>query len=752
MRFKYRALCLLLLLLCLTACGRAPEDDPDLTASLTGRVYVPEFFGAETDARQVEGACVSGGTVWLAGSVSWTVEMDNGSGGTFSMDIAGTALFHGGIEGGSFREAEGYRPRDFLDDGGGYVHVRDCWPGRDGEVWTVTSVIAWGDRPSTDYLQHFDANGKELLCIDLGTLGQEADWISGVVTDGEGRLYLALEDSVTVFDRDQELLCTLDAPDWARWDALVLLGDGRAALRTSGAMPGDTEVLRAICPESGDWGESYTLPASCGSVYSGGGSCLFFCDSGDALYGYSTETGALERLWSWTGVNINSGRVHCLSVLEDGRLAVVTDADGGAEIAVLTPADPDALPEMMVLAYATLSLDGGTRARIVEFNKAHTDCRIEARDYSEYGDPAAARTRLHTEILAGNIPDLLDTRALPVRQYGRRGYLVDLLPYLESDPDLGREAVMERVLDAALQDGKLYQAFPSFTILTAAGRPGLAGERTGWTWEDLRAAMAALPEGSTAFGSYERSAVLELLLPMTVDALVDWEAGAVREDAVRSLLEFCGTTPLRPIEETDPYAATLEGTQLLLPIELCVLDWEAVLASTAFGGACSYVGYPREDGGAGSCFRLMDGAAMTTACKDKEAAWEFLREAFLPRYPTGIYFGGSFPINRADFERMAEQSTGPLLDETGQPMEGAVSGWVIPPDSALEIPARPLTQEEFDQFMALYNAIDRAYDPDEDLTAIIREEAGAYLNGIKSLEDAVRLIKSRAGLYLSEIQ
>lgn len=751
MKRKFREMCLLFLLLCLTACGQQ-KDSAGAVEPLSGKVYVPEFAKAEVEARYIEGACISGGKVWLAAGVNWAAELDGGNGDTFSMDIAGTALFQGGSEGGAFREVESYRARDFLDDAGGYVSVQSCWPGPEGTVWAATSVISWGERPSTDYLQQFDAAGEELVCIDLAALPweQEPDWISGMATDGEGRLYLALESSVAVFDRDQKLLCTLDAPEWARWDALVLLVDGKVALRTSGAVPGDAEVLRVIRPDSGEWGDAYTLPAACGNIYGGGGGYLFFCDSGDSLYGYHTGTGALERLLSWTGVNIDSGRVRCLSALEDGRLAVVTDDNDSAEIAILTPTDPDALPEVTVLAYATLALDGETRARIVEFNKAHSSCRIEARDYSEYGDLTAARTRLHTEILAGDVPDLLDLRSLPVQQYGRRGYLEDLLPWLEGDPDLGREAVMERVLDAALQDGKMYQVFSSFSIFTAAGQPGLAGES--WTWEDLQSAMAAMPEGSTAFGWHERSDALEQLLPMTVDALVDWEAGTVRADAVRSFLEFCGTMSLRPMEETDPYAATLEGTQLLLPIELCTLDWEAVLAPTAFGGACSYVGYPREDGGTGSYFRLLDGATMTTACKDKEAAWAFLREAFLPRYPTGSYFGGSFPVNRADFERMADQAAGPLLDEMGQPIEEGATAWVYMPDSSLAVPARPLTQEEYSQFMALYESIDQVFDPDPDLTAIVQEEAGAYLSGDRSLEDAVRLIASRAGLYLSENQ
>ena len=747
---------MLSLLLCLTACGGQAGDGPDTTETLSGKVHVPEFASAEAEAGYILQACVSEGTVWLTGAVSQEAEMEDGNGTKFFTPISGTALFQGGSSGGSFRQTEGYRSFDFLNGAAGYVSTLDCWPGREGSVWLVTSAVPWDGQPSGNYVQQFDTNGTELTRFSLDELpgNLPLDWISGVITDEEDRLYLHLEDSVAVFDREQKLLCTLDAANAVQRDAMVLLEDGRAALRTAGASPGEAGALRAIRPESGGWGESYPLPVRCGEVWSGGGGYLFFCGSGDALYGYRAETGELVRLLSWTGVDINSGRVLCLSALEEGRLVAVASTDSGAEIAVLTPADPDSLPEAAVLTYATLDLRSDVRAEIVEFNKARPACRIEVRDYSEYntaGDMSAGITRLHTEMLAGNIPDLLDTSGLPILEYGQRGYLEDLIPYIENDPDLGRDALMERVVDAACRDGKLYQAFPSFTILTAAGRPDLVGERMSWTWEDFQDALAALPEGSTAFGSMARDELLELLLPMTLDGLVDREAGAVHEDAVRALLEFCGTVPVQAEDPEDIYAGTLAGRQLLLPAELATLNWEAVLYPAAFGGACSYVGYPR-DGGVGSSFRLQDGAAMTTACKDKEAAWSFLRKLFLPRYPTGTYFGTAFPISRADFERMAEQATGPLLDELGQPVEGGVTGWVIMPDSSLEVSVRPLTQEEFDQFMALYQAVDQVYGPDEDLTVIIREEAGAYFVGGKSLEEAVRLIVSRAGLYLSENQ
>ena len=151
------------------------------------------------------------------------------------------------------------------------------------------------------------------------------------------------------------------------------------AIQVFGHTAPDSRELLVIRPETGDWGESYALPIGDGMIYNGGGGWLFFCDNGDSLCGYSIGTGQLERILSWTGVGVKSYEVRCVAPLEDGRLLAVTKQFHSAETVVLTPTDPASLPEMTVLTYAALSLDSGTRSKIVEFNKAHPDCRIEFR-------------------------------------------------------------------------------------------------------------------------------------------------------------------------------------------------------------------------------------------------------------------------------------------------------------------------------------------------------------------------------------
>ena len=61
-----------------------------------------------------------------------------------------------------------------------------------------------------------------------------------------------------------------------------------------------------------------------------------------------------------------------------------------------------------------------------------------------------------------------------------------------------------------------------------------------------------------------------------------------------------------------------------------------------------------------------------------------------------------------------------------------------------------VTQAEYDQIMALYNAIDLAYRENRDLNGIVISAAGAYFAGDKSLDEAAALIQRRGEIYVNE--
>lgn len=87
------------------------------------------------------------------------------------------------------------------------------------------------------------------------------------------------------------------------------------------------------------------------------------------------------------------------------------------------------------------------------------------------------------------------------------------------------------------------------------------------------------------------------------------------------------------------------------------------------------------------------------------------------------------------------------LDQDGEPVEESNSSWGW---GGLNINVLATTQEEYDQIMELYNAVDSMYSYDESLFEIIVEQAGPYFAGDKDIDEAVKQIQDRVNLYINE--
>ena len=164
------------------------------------------------------------------------------------------------------------------------------------------------------------------------------------------------------------------------------------------------------------------------------------------------------------------------------------------------------------------------------------------------------------------------------------------------------------------------------------------------------------------------------------------------------------------------------------------------------GGRATFIGYPTEDGSVGSSFGISGRTlAMSSACQNKEAAWEFLRQVLLPQYRDmdDMIDNHSFfltPVNRTDYDMMIECVM--TKDVLGELRSG-------------ELPTLKIhrsTQEEVDRFEDLFNSIEtiNLYDPT--VYDIANEACGPYFAGDKTIDETVTLIQNRVSLYLNELQ
>ncbi len=442
------------------------------------------------------------------------------------------------------------------------------------------------------HLRQLDpVTGRERDLVDLSeavrTLSAEeafaGDWLemSGFTVDGGGNICFSRSGGVAALDRKGNLIFTLEAAipqaDFfgTSGGPLTTLPDGTAAALT--VLPGGKREIRTIDVSAKDWGNGrYALPGGTDLLFSGTGGFLFFYINSGALWGW--EPGAAEgrRLFSWTAAEL-PGVVMCAAPLDGSRAAALTQYRSGTvgdddylyqtelRLSMLFPANEKPSDGRTRLVFGTIGTSSLQRRRINTFNKTNNQYYIELRNYAGDGVEAwdldqdkrdAAEKLLNAEVVSGRAPDIWDS-TLPAELYARKGLLENLWPWIDRDPEISREDLMTHVLDCASVDGKLYRVFNSFTIRTAVASAELAGDRTGWTLEEMMDCYRSMPEGSSIFPYYYgKAATLINIVFNDMDYWIDWSSGECRFDSeeFKSLLELCG-------REDDSYANAQWGEE-----------------------------------------------------------------------------------------------------------------------------------------------------------------------------------------------
>jgi ABC-type glycerol-3-phosphate transport system substrate-binding protein len=565
------------------------------------------------------------------------------------------------------------------------------------------------------------------------------------------------------------LLCKLNYED-GYLNSLIHLADGRiAAMVYQNGAEGENgkNAVTVIDPAAKSWGDSMPAPFNAYNFYPGGGDYDYYYNNDTNFFGAKLSSGESEKLFNWINCDIDSNNISTVVPLSDGRVLCVlnswnnTEGTSTSELAVLTKTEASLVQQKTILTFACMYVDYNLRSRIIDFNKNNGQYRIEVSDYSEYNtedDYNAGITKLSTEIIAGKVPDILSTSQLPVRQYAAKGLLEDLWPFIESDPELGRDKVVEPVFKALEQDGKLYQVTPSFSVFTAAGAPALVGDTPGWTLDELYEALGELPDGAQVFNQYSvQNDILQQCCAMAMDGFVNWDTGECSFDSPEfaQILEFAASFPAefdwenydREGDYESEYSRIQNGKQLLSIVYGS--DFQTFqMYKALFGGSVTFVGFPTASRN-GSAFMINTGLAMSSQCADKDGAWQFIRSVLTTDYQTNNIW--EFPSNKEAFDAKLKEAMTPEYytdPVTGEQVEQSKGSWGWDRDLMVEMYA--LTQEEADQILDLIDSTNRVYAYDQEIFDIISDDTAAFFAGQKSADETAKLIQNRVSLYVNE--
>ena len=502
------------------------------------------------------------------------------------------------------------------------------------------------------------------------------------------------------------------------------------------------------------------------SVLQGHGYDFFLRDS-TQIYGYNVGDTDPTPLMNFINSDIYTSYFNAFDSLDE-RTFVGSYQEWDKEknifhLCKYNKVNPEDVKDKEIISLGCLYVNDSVRKMVVDFNRSSEEYRINLVDYSVYNtedDWMAGDNKFNTDIVTGQGPDIIiGSETQRTAEFISKGLLEDLGKYLDNDADLSRESILPGILEATSNKGKVYQLIPSFRIVTAVGKKAIIGNRDGWNMSEMLDYAKTLPEGMKLFHDMTRESFLDYLFRVSIEDYINPETGKCNFDSENfmKVLEYIKTLP-----KSDDYYSTLYNEDFnWAEYEYEVRNGKAALnvgriyevraykniLRGEIGEEPVFVGFPSEDR-KGSYYEPDMSIGISSRCKHPDAAWQFIRQFMLPDYQTNRVYG--MPGTVAAFDATCEEAKeNPYwTDENGNKQYYDDTIWI----NGVDIPSPPLTDAEIAVFKDFVNSVQKLEQGFNDVSNIIFEEAAPYFEGQKSVEEVVKIIQSRASIFVNEQQ
>lgn len=617
-------------------------------------------------------------------------------------------------------------------------------------------------------VRKLDASGGELLKLDLPEmLDGEGVYVSSISSTAAGELVMEVGPGRAIaVGTDGKL--KFKYSEKVNSGGIVRLLDGSVGMQIS-PIDGTGTYIARIDMENKMWEKAFEGTTSNYQLFSGGGEFEWLFNDNNGLVGYNSTSGKMQKLLNWADFDIGEIAVWSCSIAANGNISVLSMAYDSAgkmyyELRQFAPGGeedaPNAGKKALVLAGVNVSSEIHEQVRL--YNKESGDYRIEIKDYANTGTITEGEActdaikKLSTEMIAGDVPDILALGELPWEQYAAKGLLEDIYPFIDGDKELKREDFMANIIMAAETEGKLFQVVSRFIPVGFAGSKEIIGGENGWTMGELLTLIKEHPEADLPFGKYAQAESLFMVFfTANMDSYIDWQTAQCSFDNPEfiSLLELAKLLMENEVEQneelmnTEEYKLLDSGRQFCSTLELWSVSGAAYL-SALYGDDFVFKGCPSPDKNSGVAV-FENSLAMTSACENKEAVWQFLRGFMTREYgennSTGLH------INRASFDaKLQEAKTVQYVkDEKGEEVPMLRVSGPIGADKLYECYA--LTDEEAELVTRIVGGVEKSAYLNQSIMGIILDELNGYLSGGTTAEEAAALIQSRMSIYVSEL-
>ena len=591
-------------------------------------------------------------------------------------------------------------------------------------IWVVEEIFA--DNKTSRFLLLISYSGKVVHTIETDSfeLGFDAQSYITSILYSDDKLYLVCEDKLMILEASGKLFCVIELPMWYGF-TLVQSGDGGVYVKQQldlGVDIFEIDIKKAELRS--------LLSLENGAVYSGGNSNFLIMETADGLYNLARD-GETSPIVIWRECAISVGQSIVTIAVSDGKYYCMFSH--GAYM--LVPTDTLDMGEKTRLVIATIWPSWLLQSSVSRFNNYSTDYYVEIIDYSEDGvyTEAQALTKLNTQIISGNPPDMLgfptvypyESSPFSPNTYISKDYLMDISEYFDSD--IGIDDLT--IANALLSEGGVYYVANSFVFETLVGLHSRFGSQDNWTLSEYLSIEAANPPDTWTLYNTVKERFLYQLSSRYINTAIDWETGTCNfdNDAFIEILETSDRIRENPEDLNNPVFGL--GAELVadgkLVAALCWIDevWDFAFDEHVAGEALSVIGWPTVEGVSGSNIYLYDPIGIVSQSPNGAGSWEFIK--FMLK-DTSLAESGGLPMYMPILEEMVEDAK----HNTENPVL--------------------MTDEDAEKLFALLAASENIAIYDETVLGIIADESAAFFAGSKTAAETAKNIQSRVSIYVAE--
>lgn len=581
-------------------------------------------------------------------------------------------------------------------------------------IWILENDLS--DGKSNYSLLLISQKGEIQKSINLSEKNTSESYRRLLICSDDNLYLISGKNDLVVISTDGNFVCSIALPDETFYP--VAGSDGKVYLVQPTK---ESNQLYLVDVNSSTFSKS--LLCNNGNIYNGMDDYFLLLKNSSGLYAIMPN-GNIDPIVIWAECNITINGLFSIYSIRDEQFLLMSETGPF----ILSPADFSGIEKKTTLQIATIRQSNALKKVVSDFNNNNSKYSVQILDYSDNGtfESEIALSRLNTEILSGNYPDMICFSHINPYPYISKNLLANLEAFFNQDEEINIEDIaIANALDS--HDG-IYYISGVFNFETLVGRYSDFGDRYGWTLAEYLNLEKTVPDEIETIHNMTKESFINFIVSRYIRTAIDWDNCKCNFNTPEfiELLEAGSRireTPENPANMSYGYGPTKvgEGTRIV-SLSWVETVWKLAFEEQMAGCKLSFIGWPTVDGNCGSDVHLIEPVGIVNQGDNINGCWEFIKFTLLYPDMNAENLPAYIPLLQAKVDNAKENEDLPVQ----------------------------ISDYDAERLFSLISKIENVAIYDETVLDIIHKESASFFNGDKTAEEVAKIIQSKVSIYIAE--